>query len=301
MAEGSLGASGSQGQGGVYTHERDERWEGKGYHGSTRGLSRLSTVVTLWSNRLSPAPHTHALQRRIITVSSSFFLNNMSYTVADGSFQQQQRPTSLFFANKYNNNNNNNNHQAGQLLSVGNALPSLMVNDVFDEQEDQIVPDCSVDPKLDLSPVTEPWIHGQQHTGTGSDSSSSGFLTTAVHLSLQEVSYRSSLLSLPSFFLFIILIYLKERERGRENKMIQRPHPMCEHVSGGLVACVMSRFQVCTDIFQWNVMTQNLWQRRGGGEKAEGIYKHMSHFCTGSWPITSWNYDFKCVECNVRM
>jgi hypothetical protein len=125
-----------------------------------------------------------------------------------------QRPTSLFFAssNKFHHNNNNmngmlsssspvngggvggvggNGHSnmmigAASLLSNGGGVNNLM-NDVFaDEQEDQIVPDCSVAPKLDLSPMNEPWVSGV--VSSDSNCGSHGFLTTAVHLSLQEVS-----------------------------------------------------------------------------------------------------------------
>ena len=78
-----------------------------------------------------------------------------------------QRPTSLFFGAgaKYNS------------------------NDVFvdNDGEDQIVPDCSVAPKVDLSPANEQaWA-----VANGSDADASchhGFLSTAVHLSLQDVS-----------------------------------------------------------------------------------------------------------------
>lgn len=111
-----------------------------------------------------------------------------------------QRPTSLFFApnNKLNHNNNNGttmnspdsavgNMMIGAVNSNANSTTGLNMNDVFiDEQEDQIVPDCSVAPKLDLSPMNEPWVNGV----TSNDSNCShGFLTTAVHLSLQEVSF----------------------------------------------------------------------------------------------------------------
>jgi len=76
-----------------------------------------------------------------------------------------QRPTSLFFGAgaKYNS------------------------NDVFvdNDGEDQIVPDCSVAPKVDLSPANEQaWA-----VANGSDADASchhGFLSTAVHLSLQD-------------------------------------------------------------------------------------------------------------------
>ncbi|XP_057370023.1 Krueppel-like factor luna [Daphnia carinata] len=112
-----------------------------------------------------------------------------------------QRPTSLFFAssNKLNHPHHNNNmnsmlnspiggvganggHMMMNAASSGNSLGGM--NDVFsDEQEDQIVPDCSVAPKLDLSPMNEPWVNG---VASNDSSCSHGFLTTAVHLSLQE-------------------------------------------------------------------------------------------------------------------
>lgn len=107
-----------------------------------------------------------------------------------------QRPTSLFFtsSNKFNNHNNNstmsNSPNVGNLGMMGtvNINNSLNMNDVFaDEQEDQIVPDCSVAPKLDLSPMNEPWVNGVG-VASNDNSCSHGFLTTAVHLSLQEVS-----------------------------------------------------------------------------------------------------------------
>lgn len=108
-----------------------------------------------------------------------------------------QRPTSLFFtsSNKFNHHNNNNSNMnspigvgGNMMISTANNINSLNMNDVFaDEQEDQIVPDCSVAPKLDLSPMNEPWVNGVGVTSNDS-SCSHGFLTTAVHLSLQEVS-----------------------------------------------------------------------------------------------------------------
>lgn len=111
-----------------------------------------------------------------------------------------QRPTSLFFtsSNKFNHNNNNtiNSPNVGNMgmgMATVNNNNSLNINDVFaDEQEDQIVPDCSVAPKLDLSPMNEPWVNGVG-VASNDNSCSHGFLTTAVHLSLQEVSYYSRL------------------------------------------------------------------------------------------------------------
>ncbi|KAK4020266.1 hypothetical protein OUZ56_002258 [Daphnia magna] len=125
-----------------------------------------------------------------------------------------QRPTSLFFApsNKLNHHHHNNSmnsmlnspiggvgghngHMMMNAASSGNSLGGM--NDVFaDEQEDQIVPDCSVAPKLDLSPMNEPWVNGV--VSNDATCGSHGFLTTAVHLSLQEVS--------PFFFLFLLKI-----------------------------------------------------------------------------------------------
>jgi hypothetical protein len=137
-----------------------------------------------------------------------------------------QRPTSLFFAssNKFHHHNNMNaNNMNGMLNSsvsgVGlnnghnmmigsaslggsnnNAINSM--NDVFtDEQEDQIVPDCSVAPKLDLSPMNEPWVNGVV-SNNDSNCGSHGFLTTAVHLSLQEVSLCFFFFLFFCFFLF---------------------------------------------------------------------------------------------------
>jgi hypothetical protein len=108
-------------------------------------------------------------------------MSTTSYVSNSGTFNQQSRPTSLFFggSNKYNDGSNNNNNS--------------LINDVFgDEQEDQIVPDCSVAPKLDLSPMNEPWsgmMNMQHPSGSATSTDSSGFLTTAVHLSLHEVSH----------------------------------------------------------------------------------------------------------------
>lgn len=159
-----------------------------------------------------------------------------------------QRPTSLFFAsNKYGNagagsvaSNNgpvvvnttsvnsvgSNNGAAtsnisgpasGALMLAGSVagVAALNINDVFgDEQEDQIVPDCSVAPKLDLSPVNEPWVGGGGAGGvggvggpvlaTGDSNCSHGFLSTAVHLSLQEVSRYDELFNIFNPYVLIV-------------------------------------------------------------------------------------------------
>ena len=106
-----------------------------------------------------------------------------------------QRPHSLSLNHKFGN---------------GSVATPSSANDVFlDEQEDQIVPDCSImaPGKLgDLSPLNEPsnWLHqpnahnmhlplggcSETHTSSSEPSGqchSTGFLSTAVHFSLQEV------------------------------------------------------------------------------------------------------------------
>lgn len=118
-----------------------------------------------------------------------------------------QRPTSLFFpsSTKFNSGNGINSLSNPAIMINGSNINSpngmmasgsnhLMMNDVFcDEQEDQIVPDCSVAPKLDLSPMNEAWMNGAVAGASGSTSDAScashGFLSTAVQLSLQEVSF----------------------------------------------------------------------------------------------------------------
>lgn len=108
-----------------------------------------------------------------------------------------QRPTSLLFT-KYGSSHQHPSaademmqNSSGPINNISNNVlfnsSSSNNNDVFgDEQEDQIVPDCSVAPKLDLSPMNDCWTNGANINN--STNNSHGFLTTAVHLSLQEVS-----------------------------------------------------------------------------------------------------------------
>ena len=111
-----------------------------------------------------------------------------------------QRPTSLLFT-KYGSHQHPSVVAADEMMQnssgpINNIISNNVLfnssssssnnNDVFgDEQEDQIVPDCSVAPKLDLSPMNDCWTNGANNNSTNN---SHGFLTTAVHLSLQEVS-----------------------------------------------------------------------------------------------------------------
>lgn len=143
----------------------------------------------------------HLLSIKQFQLTPSVELKMSSY---DNMFQ---RPTSLFFpsSTKFGSGNmgglNNpsimidGSSMSGQGAMIGAGANHLAMNDVFsDEQEDQIVPDCSVAPKLDLSPMNEPWMNGSVGASglpSGSDAScaSHGFLSTAVQLSLQEVCY----------------------------------------------------------------------------------------------------------------
>jgi len=88
-----------------------------------------------------------------------------------------QRPTSLYFGG---------NGPVGGINGNSTGVSSNSNNnDVFvDDQEDQIVPDCSA--KIDLSPGNEQevWVGGNSDADAGG--CHHAFLTTAVHLSLQE-------------------------------------------------------------------------------------------------------------------
>lgn len=123
-----------------------------------------------------------------------------------------QRPTSLLFT-KYGHQQHPtvtaademvHNSSSGSNINLNSNVlfnSSSSNNDVFgDEQEDQIVPDCSVAPKLDLSPINDCWTNGNSGA-----SNSHGFLTTAVHLSLQEVSSTRISLHLITFDLIFNL------------------------------------------------------------------------------------------------
>ena len=131
-----------------------------------------------------------------------------------------QRPTSLLFT-KYGSHQHPSVVSADEMMMQNSSGPSMNSNisnnvlfnssssnnDVFgDEQEDQIVPDCSVAPKLDLSPMNDCWTNG----GNNSANNSHGFLTTAVHLSLQEVSIN--------FFISFLLIDLKQKNNKKRQK-----------------------------------------------------------------------------------
>ena len=94
-----------------------------------------------------------------------------------------QRPTSLYFGG---------NGPVGGINGNSTGVSSNSNNnDVFvDDQEDQIVPDCSA--KIDLSPGNEQevWVGGNSDADAGG--CHHAFLTTAVHLSLQEVNHKAA-------------------------------------------------------------------------------------------------------------